>query len=237
MKIKRLIIVILTGLLVLFSIGGLVSNRLRQPQLTERPTNAASIQLPDPDRTGGMPLEQAINDRRSIRSYQETELTLAQVGQLLWSAQGITHPGGLRAAPSAGALYPLELYLVVGQVEGLAEGVYRYRPEHHSLELHLAGDQRQTLCAAALGQECVQKAPAVILMTAVYERTTVKYGSRGEQYVHMEVGGAAQNVYLQATALDLGTVFIGAFHDDQVQQILRLPAGEIPLCIMPVGKP
>jgi SagB-type dehydrogenase family enzyme len=235
---KRWIIVIFAGgLLALFALGGLVFNRLRQPQPAERSTNAASVQLPDPDRTGRVPLERAINDRRSIRSYQETELTLAQAGQLLWSAQGITDPSGLRAVPSAGALYPMELYLVAGQVEGLAEGVYRYLPENHSLELHLEGDQRKTLCAAALGQECVQKAPAVILMTAIYERTTGKYGSRGEQYVHMEIGAAAQNVYLQATALDLGTVFIGAFHDDQVQQIMRLPAGEIPLCIMPVGRP
>lgn len=171
-----------------------------------------------------------------MRAYGDAPLTLAEISQLLWAAQGITHPAGYRTAPSAGGLYPLELYLLVGNVTELAAGVYHYQPHEHELVRIAAGDKREALGQAALDQEAVHDAAAVIVMTAVFERTTVKYGERGIQYVHMEVGGAAQNVYLQAVSLDLGTVFIGAFYDDEVQALLNVSDDERPLCLMPVGR-
>lgn len=195
------------------------------------------IRLPAPIDAGAMPLEQALWARRSVRAYLPQPLGLEDVGQLLWAAQGITGPGGLRTAPSAGALYPLELYVVAGEVDGLAPGVYHYSPPDHALRLLAAGDNRSALSQAALGQAPVADAPAVIALAAVFERTTAKYGERGEDYVHMEVGAAAQNVYLQATALGLGTVFIGAFDDEAVGRVLRLDEDETILCLMPVGRP
>ena len=175
-------------------------------------------------------------ERRSVRNYTGEPLTLAEVSQLLWAAQGITSPSGGRTAPSAGALYPLEIYLLAGEVTDLPAGIYHYLPVEHALNPVVGGDQRQVLYEAALSQSAVKDAAAVIVITAVYERTTVKYGERGFQYVYIEVGSAAQNIYLQAFSLDLGTVFIGAFHDDQVKLILQLSGDETPLGIMPVGR-
>jgi len=194
------------------------------------------ISLPQPEYDSQTSIESALLERRSIRDYSSTPLSLHEISQLLWAAQGITRPGGYRTAPSAGALYPLELYLISGEVEQLPAGVYRYHSIEHRLEQHMLGDVRQELSAAALNQESVRHAPAVILIAAVYERTTQKYGERGRQYVHMEVGSAAENIYLQSESLDLGTVFIGAFHDDQVRQVVAMDKEEVPMCIMPVGK-
>jgi SagB-type dehydrogenase family enzyme len=158
------------------------------------------------------------------------------VSKLLWAAQGLTHGEGLRSAPSAGALYPLFVYLLTGEVESLPTGIYKYRPEPHDLVSLTQGDRRKALSTSALNQEWIEDAAAVIAMTAVYERTTGKYGRRGRRYVHMEVGHAAQNVYLQATALGLGTVLVAAFDDDQVQKVLGIPSKERPLGLMPVGQ-
>ncbi|MCL4863983.1 MAG: SagB/ThcOx family dehydrogenase [Caldilineaceae bacterium] len=193
--------------------------------------------LPPAVHTSDIAVERALHERRSIRQYQNETLTLAELSQLLWAAQGITHPSGLRTAPSAGALYPLELYVVVGNVAELTAGVYRYRPQTHDLILIAAGDKRPLLSQAALAQDAVREAAAVLVLAAVYERTTVKYGERGIRYVHIEVGAAAQNVSLQAVSLELGTVYIGAFHDEQVKQVLTLRAEEQPLCLLPVGRP
>ncbi|MGY4706194.1 SagB/ThcOx family dehydrogenase [Candidatus Bipolaricaulota sp. J31] len=198
------------------------------------------IPLPEPRLVGEVSLEEAIARRRSIRSYADFPLTLAEVGQLLWAAQGITEPRrGFRAAPSAGATYPLELHLVVGEgtVEGLAAGVYRYLPEGHRLSRRLSGDLRARLAAAALGQPWVRAAPVCIVITAVYRRTTARYGERGVRYVHLEAGHVGQNIYLQAVALGLGTVAVGAFRDEEVAGLLELPADEEPLYIFPVGRP
>lgn len=151
------------------------------------------------------------------------------------AAQGVTHGDNARTAPSAGALYPLELYLVAGEVRALAPGIYRYVPGKHQLEPVATGDLRRQLCAAALAQECVAAGAAVFVFTAVERRTTRKYGPRGVRYVHIEVGHAAQNLALQATALGLGTVTVGAFDDAAVACLLQLPAGEAPLYLMPVG--
>ena len=160
---------------------------------------------------------------------------LEDVAQLLWAAQGITGRRSFRAAPSAGALYPLELYLVAGDVDGLSPGIYRYRPRTHDLVLIANGDLRKPLAKAALDQSVVRRAPATLVLTGIYQRTMKKYGQRGRRYVHMEVGHAAQNVYLQATARGLGTVMVGAFHDQEVSTTLELPSDHVPLGLMPVG--
>lgn len=192
--------------------------------------------LPQPRRAGRVAVEEALQRRRSVREFAEGPLSLQEVSQLLWSAQGTTDPRGLRSAPSAGALYPLEVYLVTGEVLGLRRGVYRYEPGRHGLVLLRKGDQRGELCRAALGQPWVEKGAAILVITAVYDRTTRKYGKRGRRYVHMEAGAVAQSVYLQATALGLGTVAVGAFHDDRVRQALGLPPERQPLLLMPVGR-
>jgi len=163
-----------------------------------------SISLPKPRYDGGISIEEALLRRRSIRDYAAGSLTLQELSQLLWAAQGITGSGGLRTAPSAGALYPLEVYVVVGDVEGLGMGVYKYRPQEHSIQKVVEGDCRSELAGAALGQSCVERAAIDVVITAVYERTTEKYGEWGVRYVHIEVGHAAQNLCLQAAALDLG---------------------------------
>ena len=194
------------------------------------------IKLPEPRYTSNTSVEAAISQRRSIRAYSGENLTIEEVSQLLWAAQGITAPWGGRTAPSAGALYPLELYLVVGDVEGIDKGVYKYIPEEHELEKVKDSDIRAELADAALEQACVRDAAIDLVFTAVYERTTGKYRERGIKYVQMEAGHAAQNVYLQAVALDLGTVVIGAFIDGEVKGIMNMQEQETPVYIMPAGR-
>ena len=188
--------------------------------------------LPAPSKEGKMSLEQALAGRRSIRSFKAEALTREQISQLCWAAQGISDPKrGLRTSPSAGALYPLELYVVTG------EGVEHYVPKGHALEKHREGDLRGKLQGAALGQSCVGKAPATFVIAAVVSRTQRKYGQRAERYVWMEVGHAAQNILLQATALGLGAVPVGAFRDEEVAKALSLPADHAPQYLIPVGVP
>jgi len=194
------------------------------------------MKLPEPRYDGEVSIEEALQLRRSIRQYTGEPLTLQEVSQLLWAGQGITDPRGYRTAPSAGALYPLEIYVVVGDIENLAEGVYRYEPVEHELVKVLEGDKRTDLATAALGQSSVSDAAIDIVVVAVYERTTVKYGERGIRYVHIEVGHAAQNMCLQAAAMDLGIVTVGAFQDEQVKEVLDLPEDEQPLYILPIGR-
>ena len=223
---------------VVAAIAWLVVSRLPtagSPSGSSRGTGE-TVALPEPRVHSDVSVEETLRTRRSVRDYADAPLTLAEVGQLLWAAQGVTDPTGFRTAPSAGALYPLEVYLVAGSVDDLAPGVYRYRPHEHQLVRVSAGDRRAELSAAALGQSCVQEGAAVLVFAGVYERTAQKYGERGVRYVHMEVGHAAQNVYLQAVALDLGTVVVGAFHDEDVQAALGMAEDERPLCIMPVGR-
>jgi SagB-type dehydrogenase family enzyme len=195
-----------------------------------------TIRLPEPVQNSDTSIEEALFARRSVRSYQDSPLTVEEISQLLWAAQGLTSPRGLRTAPSAGALYPLEIYVVAGNVDDLPDGVYKYRPYKHELTGLAEGDKRNELCNAALGQTSVRNAAAVIVISAMYERTTVKYGDRGMKYVHMESGHAAQNVFLQAVPLNLGAVVIGAFNDDAVKKILKMPESDQPLYIMPVGR-
>ncbi len=191
------------------------------------------MELPEPKLQGEVSLEETIEKRRSIRKFSPDALTAEEIGQIMWSAQGITERGrGFRAAPSAGATYPLELYLVT------EEGVYNYIPGEHILQPVKPGDARPSLARAALGQSFVAEAPASIVVTAVYARTAGRYGAdRGRRYVHMETGHAAQNIHLQAAALGLGSVPVGAFGDDEVSAALSLPEDHEPLYIIPVGRP
>ncbi|MBU0518612.1 SagB/ThcOx family dehydrogenase [bacterium] len=199
--------------------------------------NPVVIKLPPPLTDSDTSLEEAFKSRRSVRDYSADSLTLQQAAQLLWAAQGITQPVpyGLRTAPSAGALYPLEVILVAGKVKGLDAGVYRYKPASHEIVEIVAGDQRSELCRAALSQESISDAPACIVITGIYQRVGKKYGDRGERYTHIEVGCAVQNIYLQCESLGLGTVVLGAFYDDKVQKVLNLARDEVPLAVMPVG--
>ena len=212
---------------------------ITMPTIMTMPENAKIIQLPEPKTQSEVSIEQALIKRRSVRSYTDEPLSLAEVSQLLWAAQGITvRPDGRkgRTAPSAGALYPLEIYLTVRNVDGLETGVYRFIPEEHKLEKVLAEDVHPELSAAALGQPWVAQAPINIVIGAVYERTTGKYGERGIRYVHMEVGHVGQNISLQVISLNLGTVVVGAFDDEQVKKIINMRNNEVPLYIMPVGR-
>jgi len=198
------------------------------------------VPLPAPRTVGSMSVEEAIARRRSIREYSGEPLSMGELSQILWAAQGITDPRwGLRAAPSAGATYPLEVYIVVGEggVTGLEAGVYHYDPRDHGLRLVKAGDHRRALSKAALEQAWIAAAPVDLVVAAVYERTTKRYGDRGIRYVHMEAGHVGENVYLQGTALGLGVVVVGAFSDEEVQGVLNLPVEEEPLYIIPVGHP
>ena len=194
------------------------------------------ITLPEPRYDSDVSIEQSLLQRRSIRSCTGEPLTLEEVSQLLWAAQGITDPRGFRTAPSAGALYPLEVYVVVGDVKNLACGIYTYEPGEHKLALCIKGDKRSELADAALAQPWVKEGAVVIVFTAVYGRTAIKYGERGIRYVHIEVGHAAQNLCLQATAMGLGVVTVGAFHDEEVSRLLNLSEDEEPLYIISVGR-
>ncbi len=195
-----------------------------------------TLSLPAPERDGCVSLERALQDRRTRREFGAQPLTLAAVSQLLWAMQGTTGPEGGRTAPSAGALYPLEVYVAVGAAQGFAAGVYRYIPASHELTAVVAGDVRQALADAALGQQWVAQAPVVFVIGAVEARTTGKYGARGTRFVHIEVGHAAQNALLQAASLGLNAGVVGAFDDDRVAQELHLPAGVAPLYLLPVGR-
>jgi len=188
------------------------------------------LSLPPPCQDGQLSLEQSLSTRRSVRAFSEDPLSWEAISQLLWAAQGITDPTDKRTAPSAGALYPLELYVATG------EGFYHYQPSRHVVLVRSQDDLRPALHEAALQQEAVLHAPAVFVVTAVYARTEAKYGhQRSPRYVHLEAGHAAQNVLLQAVALGLGSVPIGAFYDEKVSEMLDLPDDHEPLYLIPVG--
>ncbi len=197
------------------------------------------IQLPEPRKEGKVSVEEAIANRRSRRQYKTEALTQQHIAQLLWSAQGITgDKGKKRSAPSAGATYPMYLYLAVGDngTEGLSAGVYRYFPAEHSLKQIENKDIHDDLSQAALGQKFIASAPINLVLIADYKKTTGRYGSRGRRYVHMEAGHISQNVYLQAEALGLSTTAVGAFDKDKVSRLLGINAALEVLYIMPAGK-
>jgi len=201
--------------------------------------SAASSQvtkLPAPRLESSVSLEETLQNRRSVRDYSPDPLKIEEVSQLLWAAQGITSTSGFRTAPSAGALYPLKVYVLVGNVENLAEGTYEYNAREHELLLLKGSDAREMLARAALGQLPVKIGAIDVVISAIYGQTTQKYGDRGIRYAQIEVGHAAQNLCLEATALDLGSVTIGAFDDNEVKAVLGMSESESPLYIIPVGK-
>ncbi len=194
-----------------------------------------TVRLPPPKVGTTLSLEQALARRRSVRDFRKDPLTLEQLSQVLWAAQGSSDAAGHRTAPSAGALYPLELYALVGDVIGLEPGVYKFRAAEHDLVHTGDGDRRAEAAGIALGQSWIAASAAILVVAAVFARTTVKYGRRGERYVHMEAGHAAQNVYLQATALDLGVTVVGAFDDERLHALVGMDPDEAPLSLLPLG--
>ncbi|MEO0076507.1 MAG: SagB/ThcOx family dehydrogenase [candidate division WOR-3 bacterium] len=192
------------------------------------------MKLPEPNYQGTMSVEQALKQRRSVRNFKDAALTLKEVSQLLWAGQGQTANWGGRTTPSAGATYPLELYLVVGNVDGLEKGVYHYDGAKHELKKLSNQDVRSNIASASWRQEFIAQAPIIIVIAADYQRTTGKYGQRGIRYVDNEIGHCGQNIHLQAEALGLGTVVVGAFQDSLIMNILRIK--EEPRYIMPIGR-
>jgi len=241
--------------ILIFLVGSILSVRgMAQAGSAEKAGQDAEtkiVPLPNPRYDSETSVEKAMAMRRSTRTFPQESLSLSDISQILWAAQGITFKteklptrwnpkyewqGGYRTAPSAGALYPMELYLVAANIKGLPQGVYKYIPKNHSLRNVFAGDKRTAIYGAALKQNAIQEAAALIVMAAVYERTSFKYGARAERYVHMEVGFIGENICLQGAALGIGTVMIGAFQDEELKKVLDLPQDESPLAIMPLGK-
>lgn len=195
------------------------------------------LNLPEARRDSSFSLERALSQRRSVRELSAVALRTQELAQLAWAAQGVVTSSGLRTAPSAGALYPLDLYVASGDVEGLKPGVYCYQPSSHRLALVADGDRRRAIAAAAWGQDWLEQAAAILVIAAVERRTTAKYGERGVRYVQMEAGHTAQNVLLQAAALGLGATVVGAFSDAKVKSAVALRRDAQPLSLIPVGRP
>jgi SagB-type dehydrogenase family enzyme len=212
------------------SLGG-CGPRIEQVKEVAASPPPEEMTLPEPKLRGAFSLEETLAQRRSVRNFTEEELTSEEISQLLWAAQGLTAAWGGRTAPSAGALYPLEVYVAT------TNGLYHYVPQGHKVIVVSQDDLRLKLWEVALEQDAIRDAPAVFVIAAVYERTAQKYGGRAERYVKLEAGHACQNILLQAVALHLGAVPIGAFYDDQVQAALSLPPEHEPLYLIPVGHP
>jgi SagB-type dehydrogenase family enzyme len=202
---------------------------------TELPSR--DIKLPEPRLDGAISIEKVLCTRRSVREFSSKPLELQQIAQLAWATQGITGAEAHRTAPSAGGLYALELYIIAANVNGLPAGIYKYEILTHEVISLSEGDTRPRLSRAALEQSSISQAPAIFALAGVYERITKKYGDRGIRYVHMEAGHAAQNLLLQAVALGLGAVLVGAFNDANVKRALGLSKLETPLYLIPVGTP
>ncbi len=197
--------------------------------------NTSKYKLPKPMMYIQCDLNYAVKARRSVRRFDPQPLTHLQISNLLWSCQGITDEArGYRAAPSAGATYPCDVYIQVSGTKDLPDALYRYRHESHELEIHKKGDLRKELKKACFNQGFIEQAPAIILLSAEYKRTSGRYGSRAERYVHMEAGHIGQNIYLQAVGNGLATVAVGAFNDTDVKNVCGLE--NEPLYIFPVGK-
>lgn len=212
-------------------------------------TSAEIIRLPAPRLDGAVSVERSLAARKSVRSFRKEPLELAALSQLLWAAQGVTRPmdappgwswgpwqGGKRTAPSAGATYPLDIFVIAGDVKGVKTGVYRYVPLEHHLVRVREGDRRKEVALAASGQQWITDAPCVLVVGAVLRRTEMKYGSRAERYVQIEAGHAVMNLCLQAVALELGTTVVGAFQDAAVKRVAGMPEEAAPLLIVPVGR-
>lgn len=193
------------------------------------------VGLPEvrPGHTGSF--SELMYQRRSVRTYADGQMSLKQAAWLLFAAQGITRRDRFRTVPSAGALYPLEIFLVAGQVQGLEPGVYRYRPAKHDLVQTADGDRRKEVARQSVGQMWIAEAQAVMVICAVFERVTGKYGQRGDRYVHIESGCAAQNVSLAGFDLGIGSTIVGAFNDQGLAEVVQAGKNEQPLVVMPLG--
>ncbi len=203
----------------------------------ETPEDDGTVALPAADRVGGMTVEQALDRRRSVRAYAAGSLSLQEVGQLAWAAQGVTdRESGYRAAPSAGATFPIEIDVLVHGVEPLADGIYRYLPDTHALRRRSVGDYRPAAYETTFDQSMVRDAPVVMVISSIVTRTEQRFGELAGHLVDIEVGHVAQNVYLQAEALGLGTVAIAAFREEAMAAALELRDGERPLYLLPVGR-
>lgn len=203
--------------------------------LTGQKMSETKIKLPQPVLKGKISIEETLLKRRSIRKFRKGVISLNQVSQILWAAYGITDNRGFKTVPSAGATFPLIIYVLISNVSNLEAGIYKYQPDDHSLIKIVKGDKSDELMLACLFQKFVKEAQINILIAADFKRTTSYYGERGVMYVHMEAGHCGQNIYLQAEALKLGTVAVGAFDDEKVAKIFKLEKNIKPLYIFPVG--
>ncbi len=187
--------------------------------------NARRIDLPAAEAPGAFSLDQALRERRSVRRFSGRAVTVRQLSYLLWACTGVREREGgfeFRTAPSAGALYPIETYLVVNNVSDLEQGLYHYAIAGHQLEKLAGGDYRRQIAAAALGQSMCAEAAVVFVWSAIFGRTCCKYGQRGYRYVYLDAGHIAANLALAAVALGLGSCQIGALYDDRVNAVFGL---------------
>jgi SagB-type dehydrogenase family enzyme len=216
------VLFLVPGLMMMFSSVGLA---------------AEAVKLPAPNTKGGIPLTEALQARRTVRHFAARPLELAQISQLLWEADGLSDPRGLRTSPSAGATYPLDLYLVVGErgAANLPAGIYHYEVRAHALSPGTRGDLRALVAGACLHQTWVIEAPVMVVITGEYRRCSARYGQRGIRYTHMEAGNVSQNLFLAAESLGLGAGIVGAFDDQALAEVLKLPPAHEALLVMPVG--
>lgn len=208
----------------------------------KKSSGGGKMKLPQPETKGKISVEKAISERKSIRNFKNSPISLTQLSQIAWVAAGKKVDAvttATRTYPSAGGIYPINLYIVVSRVKDLEKGIYKYFPEAHEVKLIKKGSFNNLLSQAALGQYSVKSASVNLVFTANYSKTARRYGKRGEvRYVHMDLGHAAENVYLQVEALGLGTVSVGAFNDEKVEEVMGLKdSAQSPIYIMPVGKP
>jgi len=219
----------------MFAVVVLISVMLLQPSGLYGQKSPQSIALPGVKPGAPGSFSDLMHRRRSIRTFAEGSMSLDQVSRIVFAAQGVTRQDFYRTVPSAGALYPLELFIVTGPVRELDRGVYRYSPEDHALVPMASGDRRKKLARQAYGQMWVAKAQVVVVLCTVYERVTGKYGQRGVRYAHIEAGCAAQNIALEGVNLGLGSTVVGAFNDGGVAEVIEASEDEKPLIVMPVG--
>ena len=242
MQPKSKVVLIAIILLSIFLAAYIVYSVFMQPVEVEYQSREIllTVDLPQAEISSNMSVDEAIQNRRSVRCFSTTSLTLQDVSQLLWAAQGITDSErNFRATPSAGHVFPMEVYLVAGNgsVQGLEAGIYHYNPFNNTLEKIVDGDQRYNLSQAAHQQEWVYEAPISLVITGDYLKMEDKYpeGNISTRFVDMEAGHIGENIYLEAVSRGLGTVAIGSFYDNQMINLLKLPSNETPLYIYPVG--
>jgi len=211
------------------------SSPANAPAWVPQPGNRVALAVPEAGEAGT--LSGALNRRRSVREYQDRPLSLEQVSRLLWAAQGVTGVGGLRTAPSAGAIYPLKAYLIASQVSGLTPGIYRFEPDTNELAFVEKGDRRRLLFQAAMGQECVRMSPAAVLLVSYDKRMQSEFGDHAEKLIMLECGHAAQNFLLEAVSLGLGGIGLAKFDADAIRTAVAFRTDEEPQYLLLAGHP